>query len=92
MPIIDFHDMDELRNRNEELVWKAIEDYLNAHPQVCRCRDCILDAAALTLNSLTPRYHVYSFHDNTPGEKDASSGVAEAVARAFEKVTRRPHH
>ena len=56
MALIDYHDIDELKNRNEEKVWAALEEFLAANPAVCRCRDCILDTAAITLNRLTPRY------------------------------------
>jgi Holliday junction resolvase-like predicted endonuclease len=91
-PIIDFHDMDELKNRNEEKVWRAIEEYLATNEKVCRCRDCILDAAALALNGLPARYTVYSFHGNMPEEKDPAQEVSAAVAEAFRKVTARPHH
>ncbi len=92
MAIINYHDLDELKNRNEESVWKAIEIFLNRNEKICRCRDCILDAAALTLNSLPPRYQVYAFHSNTPQEKDPTQEITDAVARAFDQVSNRPHH
>ncbi len=92
MPIIDHHDLDELKNRNEEMVWKAIERYVNLHPEICRCRDCILDAAALSLNNLPPRYQVYTFHSNAPDEKEPGPDVLAAVDEAFKQVTKRPHH
>jgi competence protein ComFB len=90
--IINHHDLDELKNKNEVKVWRAIELYLADHTDVCRCRDCILDAAALTLNSIPAKYHVYSFHSNAPEEKEPGPEIIEAVVRAFEQVTRRPHH
>jgi hypothetical protein len=93
MALIDFHDMDELKNRNEELVWAAVEALLAADPGLCRCRDCILDTAALALNRLAPRYQVYSFHDNHPGDEVSLEGqVREAVAAASAQVAKRPHH
>ena len=92
MTIINYHDLDELKNLNEEKVWAALEIYLGENPQACRCRDCILDAAALALNKLTPRYQVYSFHSNVPEEEEPSEETKKAVAEAFEKVTQKPHH
>lgn len=92
MSIIDYHDLDELKNRNEDKVWRAIESYLAGNPGQCRCRDCVLDAAALSLNSLPPRYQVYTFHSNAPEEKEPGPEIAAAVARAFEQVSKRPHH
>lgn len=93
MALIDYHDMDELKNRNEEKVWAAMEDFLAANPTVCRCRDCILDTAAITLNRLPPRYQVYSFHENNP-EEDAEREklIRETVSAASAQVAKRPHH
>jgi competence protein ComFB len=87
------HDQYELRNRNEEIVWTAIEEHLAAHPGVCRCRDCVLDTAAIALNRLPPRYQVSAAHENNPAE-DASHNaqVKEAVAAASAQVAQRPHH
>ena len=96
MALIDFHDVDELKNRNEALVWKAIEAHFAANPGICRCRDCILDTAALALNRLPPRYQVYTFHDNNPaGEAEQAvqeTQAGEAVAAASSQVAKRPHH
>jgi competence protein ComFB len=93
MPLIDYHDLDELKNRNEEKVWAALERFLAAHPAVCHCRDCILDTAAIALNSLPPRYQVYAFHENAPAADEAQEKiVAEAVRAASAQVAKRPHH
>lgn len=94
MAVIDFHDLEELKNRNEELVWKALEEHLAAHPGLCRCRDCVLDAAAIALNRLPARYQVYSFHENSRPEDESGhrAGAAKAVAAACELVSKRPHH
>jgi competence protein ComFB len=93
MALIDYHDMDELKNRNEEKVWAALEDFLAENPTVCRCRDCILDTAAIALNRLPPRYQVYSFHENTVAENEAQAKlVRETIAAASTQVAKRPHH
>lgn len=93
MALIDFHDMDELKNRNEEQVWAAVEAHLLANPTLCRCRDCILDTAAITLNRLPPRYQVYSFHENNPAEEAAQQArIRETVVAASAQVAQRPHH
>jgi hypothetical protein len=72
----------------------AIEHHLGENSSLCRCRDCILDAAAIALNSLQPRYHVYSFHEKAGEEEDAAllKEARKAVEAAFKKVTKRPHH
>jgi competence protein ComFB len=93
MALIDFHDVDELKNRQEEKVWAAIEDHLNANTALCRCRDCILDTAAIALNRLPPRYQVYSFHENVKEEDTRQQeAVVAAVLAASEMVAKRPHH
>lgn len=92
MALIDYHDIDELKNRNEEKVWTAIEEHLGRNSSLCRCRDCILDAAAIALNSLPPRYQVYSFHENVQEDTKHQAAVERAVIEAFEQVTKRPHH
>lgn len=93
MALIDYHDMDELKNRNEEKVWAALEDFLAANPTVCRCRDCILDTAAIALNRLPPRYQVYSFHENSPSEDEAHAQlIRETIVAASAQVAKRPHH
>ena len=94
MALIDYHDIDELKNGNEEKVWMAIEHHLGEDSSLCRCRDCILDTAAIALNSLKPRYHVYSFHEKASQEEDAEllEEAKKAVKEASRKVTKRPHH
>lgn len=93
MALIDYHDMDELKNRNEEKVWAVMEEYLAANPEVCRCRDCILDTAAISLNRLPPRYQVYSFHENSQAEDEAHDKlVRETVLASSRQVAQRPHH
>jgi competence protein ComFB len=93
MALIDYHDVDGLKNRNEEKVWAVLEEFLAANPGVCQCRDCILDTAAVALNRLPPRYQVYAFHKDNPAEDAAQDKlVAEAVRAASAQVARRPHH
>jgi competence protein ComFB len=93
MPLIDERDMDDLKNRNEDKVWAALEDFFAANPALCQCRDCILDTAAITLNRLPPRYQVSALHGNNPVEDAAHDKlVAETVRAAAALVALRPHH
>ncbi len=92
MTLLDYHDLEELHNANEELVWAALEQLLNDNPGFCRCRDCVLDAAALALNSLSSRYQVFAFHNNAPHTGEPGADVISAVTAALKKVKRRPHH
>jgi competence protein ComFB len=90
---MDFLVTDELKNRNEEMVWAAIEAHLAADAGACRCRDCTLDTAAIALNRLPPRYQVSSSHERRPAPDAAQEAlVREAVAAAAALVAKRPHH
>ena len=93
MTLIDLDDSAGVKNRNEEQVWAAIEAHLAADASACRCRDCILDTAAIALNRLAPRYRVSTFHGKGSERDTAQEAlVREAVAAAAALVARRPHH
>jgi hypothetical protein len=91
----DDDELDILINRNHENVLDAVEGYIEATPDFCRCRDCRLDLAALTLNRAPARYYVSEYHmkyygdsDEGPNEKRITRIINEAAAI----VARRPHH
>lgn len=92
MALVDFHDLDELKNKNEEKVWKALEKVLGEHEEYCKCRDCVMDAAAIALNNLPAKYQVYSFHSNEEIEGSPNAVVEKAVLEALGHVTKKPHH
>ncbi len=91
----DDDELDILNNRNHERVLDAVEVFLEATPTFCRCRDCRLDLAAITLNGLPGRYYVSEEHMKFYGHSDErlnDDRVARAVHEASAVVTRRPHH
>lgn len=85
-----------LQNLMEEAVKHAIDDYISEHNDICSCEQCRLDAAALALNKLPPRYVVTN--------KGASYGRADflelqkyidilgATAQAIKLVKEHPRH
>lgn len=93
MALIEERHRDELRNRIEGRVWAALEEFLEENPAACRCRDCILDTAAIALNRIPPQYRVYDFHGDRPADDAALERlVAEAVRAASLQVAKSPHH
>ena len=92
MAIIKSYDLDALENVNEKKVWNYIENYVNDHPKVCRCRDCILDIAAIALNSLKPAYNVSVIHANQKPTGANIEEIKKAVKKAVKIVTKSPHH
>lgn len=82
----------KLENANYERVILALERMLAANPKFCHCIRCRLDATAIALNSLPPRYFI------TPTSMDiddlASSWlmVEVSILQAMERVSQYPHH
>ena len=87
--------VDEIVNQNEASVLGLIDALQQAGHLPCACRDCLLDIAALALNSLGAHYTV-SLHQElyvTPAqEKARQHNVQAAVDAACKRVSERPHH
>ena len=92
MPILKDYDLDSLENVNEKKVWNFLEEYINKDHSVCRCRDCMLDIAAIALNTLKPAYNVSVIHANKKATGATPDEVEKAVKKAIKIVTKTPHH
>jgi competence protein ComFB len=98
MALIDEYDFDLLKNEAEVLVIREIEHQLESKSdeQACRCNECIVDIAAISLNNVKPLYRfsllgtIYAA--NAMNEKDYADSVKEAVANAIKKVKENPAH
>ncbi|MDR1894889.1 MAG: late competence development ComFB family protein [Spirochaetales bacterium] len=92
------YDFSNLVNETEELVFEELEYQLDQDwtENICRCEDCLLDMAALSLNSLEPRYRVSllgslyasALHD----DEQAREEVRQAVIQAISKIHENPAH
>lgn len=91
------YDLSVLVNDTERMVLDELGKLLDS-PEgqgVCDCQDCVLDMAALALNSLDPRYHssllgtMYALAEEA-GEY--AERVRLAVSKAMEKVKKNPSH
>lgn len=92
------YDFENLVDEGRNLVIAELERQLAAYPQeICLCNDCILDMAAMALNSLTPRYRcslmgkIYQseVEDNDPAY---AASLKHAVKVAIERVGGNPFH
>lgn len=86
---------DEIVNQNEASVLRLVDSLQQKGSLPCTCRDCLLDIAAIALNSLGAHYTV-SLHQElyvTPEQvRERQNQVQAAVDMACQKVRERPHH
>jgi len=95
MSLKDFFDFDGLVNEAERLVVDELERQLADATGICRCKDCVLDMAALALNNVHPSYRVSLLggvyaRSGTPSEY--AQEITRAVRQAIEKVSANPSH
>ena len=97
MALVDNFNFDKLKNEAENFVLVELERQLDAdseHP--CRCDECILDMAAIALNTVKPLYRVSLlgtlYAASAMDQKTYASSVKDAVSRAVEKVRKNPGH
>jgi competence protein ComFB len=97
MAFIDNYDFEPLKNEAENLVITDLGRQLETFPEpLCKCNECILDMAAIALNSIKPLYRVSLlgglYTANAMNERTYASSIREAVFRAIEKVRKNPSH
>ena len=94
---LDNYSFENLRNEAESQILSELERQLDTYTtSLCRCNDCILDMAAMALNSVKPLYRVSLlgslYAASVMDEKAYASSVRDAVFRAIEKVRKNPSH
>jgi len=97
MAFEDIYNFDQLKNQAEQLVYHELEIQLAAQGEdICRCEECVLDMAAMALNTVKPLYRfsllgtlyaTQAMHDQT-----IADSVQHAVANAIAKVSSNPAH
>jgi len=97
MAFIEEYDFELLKNEAEILVIREMEQQLKNEPgKMCRCNECIVDIAAIALNSVRPLYRfsllgaLYASQAMT--EQAYADSVKEAVSQAIKKVKKNPAH
>lgn len=92
MSKINQYDIDQLKNVNEKRVWDLLADYLDRDESVCSCSICVLDIAAIVLNSIQPHYQTYEESINEAIKKVSDELIIEKIRFAVQKVKKYPHH
>jgi len=97
MAFTDQYDFDLLKNEAEVMVIREMEQQLSSgYAGLCRCNDCIVDIAAIALNSVQPLYRfsllgtLYASQAIT--EQAYADSVKIAVMQAIKKVRKNPSH
>lgn len=86
----------ELRNLMEDEVIYAINRILKDNEDICTCKKCKLDIAAITLNNLKPKYVVtekgelYGRINTLDYQFDAD--LITEIVKAIEIVRNEPRH
>ena len=97
MSFMDAYDFDLLKNEAEKLVIHELEKQLKSESEdVCRCNECVVDMAAIALNSIKPLYRFSLlgtlYASKAMNEMAYANSVQRAVSRAIDKVKRNPAH
>jgi len=94
---LEEYDFQYLENGAQPIVLEELERALAGAPAgVCRCNDCVVDMAALALNTVKPLYRNSLMGElYTKAARDDLRyirGVREAVRAAMEKIHANPSH
>lgn len=97
MNLKEEYDLEFLVNESEKLVFEELESQMSEEwaADICRCQDCILDMAALALNSMKPLYRVSlmgSLYASALHESAERDNARSAVNKAIKKISVNPSH
>ena len=97
MAFIDEHDFDILENESEKLVIGELGKQLSSHKgDICQCNTCVVDMAAMALNSVKPLYRVSllgtQYAAQAMNEESYAKSLKDSVAKAIERVRKNPAH
>ena len=97
MALKDKYDFELLKNEAEQLVLQELEKQLEGYgPELCRCNECVVDMAAMALNTVKPLYRFSLlgtlYAAQVMNEQSYAESVQQAVAQAIVKVNSNPGH
>jgi competence protein ComFB len=97
MAIRETYDFQFLKNEAERIVLDELERQLDAcQGKLCRCNDCIVDMAALSLNMVKPLYRYSILGELYTAQATDDAAYAEsvrlAVENAIDRVRKNPSH
>lgn len=91
------YELDFLENEAESLVFTELEQQLNEEwaADICKCQDCVLDMAALSLNTVKPFYRVSllgKVYAGSLNDTNYAEEVRKAVNDSIVKISVNPAH
>jgi competence protein ComFB len=97
MAFIDEYDFELLKNEAEKMVLDELGKQLGSYSgEICMCNDCVVDMAAMTLNSVKPLYRFSLlgslYAAQAMNETSYAESIRKAVASSIEKVRKNPSH
>ena len=98
MALTDSYNFELLKNEAEQLVLNELEKQLanQKEPDFCRCNECVVDMAAMALNSIKPLYRFSLlgtlYAAQAMNEQSYAESVQQAVAQSILKVHGNPAH
>lgn len=97
MAITDNYNFDLLKNEAEHLVLDELEKQLEEQPpELCRCDECVMDMAAMALNTVKPLYRFsllgVQYAAQAMSEHSYADSVQQAVSQAIAKISANPGH
>jgi competence protein ComFB len=95
--VLEGYDFELLKNEAETFVLRELEEQLKTVPEdMCRCNECVVDIAAIALNSVKPLYRFSIlgtlYVAAMTNEQAYADSVQKAVADAIKKVRDNPAH
>ena len=92
--VVAGHDLRNVCNVSEHLVLDAMREILGTDSSLCRCRLCVEDLYALSLNSLPAHYIQCTSFPKFRASEDrlTPDDARKGVVRAAAVVRHRPHH
>ena len=97
MAFEDEYDFELLKNEAEHLILQELGQQLAEQgEEVCRCNECVVDMAAMALNSVKPLYRVSllgTLHAAQAMDDPVfADSVHQAVSNAIERISSNPSH
>ena len=97
MAFIDEYDFELLKNEAENMVFDELGKQLSGNKgNICLCNECVVDMAAVALNSVRPLYRFSLlgslYAAQAKNETNYAQSIVEAVATAIERVRSNPSH
>ncbi len=95
MKLGERYNLDNMKNRAEEMVFEAIEKQIEKGRDMCTCEECVLDLAAWTLNHVKPGYYTSLLAPLMPRPEAVRKLQVEielALDSGLKKLKNHPHH